>query len=114
MREFDFRASAEKPLTHEIVHMQGCIHEYKGQQNLLIKVKVGVLSHLLEIVRIQSTEAANHIEGISTSDERIQDLIKEKATPQSRNENEISGYRDVLSTIRENYEYIPPRAHVIL
>ena len=51
MREFDFRASAEKPLTHEIVHMQGCIHEYKGQQNLLIEVKVGVLSHLLEIVR---------------------------------------------------------------
>lgn len=64
MREFDFRASAEKPLTHESVHVQSCIHEYKGQQNLLIEVKVDMLSHLLETVRIQSTEASNRIEGV--------------------------------------------------
>lgn len=114
MREFDFRASAEKLLTNDIVNMLGCIHEYKGQQNLLIEAKADVLSHLLEIAEIQSTEASNRIEGISISNERIQALVKEKVPPRNRNENEIAGYREVFSTIRENYEYIPPRTNVIL
>ena len=36
MREFDFKASAAKLLTNDIVNMLGYIHEYKGQQNLFI------------------------------------------------------------------------------
>ncbi len=40
--------------------------------------------------------------------------MKEKSAPRNRNENEIAGYRDVLATIHENYDYIPPRASVIL
>ncbi len=114
MREFDFKASAAKLLTNDIVNMLGCIHEYKGQQNLFIETKADLLSHLLEIAKIQSTEASNRIEGIYTSDDRIQALVKEKSVPRNRNENEIAGYRDVLATIHENYDYIPPRANVIL
>lgn len=114
MREFDFKASAAKLLTNDTVNMLGMIHEYKGQQNLFIEAKADVLSHLLEIAKIQSTEASNRIEGIYTSDARIQALVKEKSAPRNRNENEIAGYRDVLATIHENYDYIPPRANVIL
>ena len=114
MRQFDFKASAAKLLTNDIVNMLGYIHEYKGQQNLFIEAKADVLSHLLEIAKIQSTEASNRIEGIYTSDERIQALVKEKSEPRNRNENEIAGYRDVLATIHENYDYIPPKANVIL
>ena len=114
MREFDFKASAAKLLTNDIVNMLGCIHEYKGQQNLFIEAKADVLSHLLEIAKIQSTEASNRIEGIYTSDDRIRALVKEKSAPRNRNENEIAGYRDVLATIHENYDYITPRANVIL
>lgn len=114
MREFDFKTAASKLLTNDIVNMLGFIHEYKGQQNLFIEAKADVLSHLLEIAKIQSTEASNRIEGIYTSDERIQALVKEKSEPRNRNENEIAGYRDVLATIHENYDYIPPRGGVIL
>lgn len=114
MRGFDFKASAAKLLTNDTVNMLGMIHEYKGQQNLFIEAKADVLSHLLEIAKIQSTEASNRIEGIYTSDARIQALVKEKSAPRNRNENEIAGYRDVLATIHENYDYIPPRANVIL
>ena len=114
MREFDFKTAAAKLLTNDIVNMLGFIHEYKGQQNLFIEAKADVLSHLLEIAKIQSTEASNRIEGIYTSDERIKALVKEKSAPRNRNENEIAGYRDVLATIHENYDYIPPRANVIL
>lgn len=114
MRGFDFKASATKLLTNDVVNLLGCIHEYKGQQNLFIEAKADVLTHLLEIAKIQSTEASNRIEGIYTSDERIKALVQEKSAPRNRNENEIAGYRDVLATIHENYNYIPPRANVIL
>ena len=38
----------------------------------------------------------------------------EKAEPRSRSEEEIAGYREVLTTIHENYEYIPIRPNNIL
>ena len=34
--------------------------------------------------------------------------------PKTRSEKEIAGYRDVLATIHENYEYIPIRSNYIL
>ncbi len=34
--------------------------------------------------------------------------------PKTRSEKEIAGYRDVLSTIHESYDYIPPKPSMIL
>lgn len=42
------------------------IHEYKGRQELFIRQKPARLGRLIEIARIQSTEASNRIEGIVT------------------------------------------------
>ena len=69
---------------------------------------------MVELAKIQSTEASNKIEGIFTSDERLKKIVLDKTTPQTRNEQEIAGYRDVLATIHENYEYIPLRPSMIL
>lgn len=41
-------------------------------------------------------------------------MVSEKSEPNNRNEEEIAGYREVLNTIHENYNYIVPRANVIL
>ena len=38
----------------------------------------------------------------------------DKTTPRTRNEQEIAGYRDVLATIHDSYEYIPLRPTMIL
>ena len=69
---------------------------------------------LLEVALIQSTGASNRIEGIFTSDKRLEDLVSQKAEPRNRSEQEIAGYREVLSTIYEGYEYINPRPNIIL
>ena len=63
---------------------------------------------------IQSTGASNRIEGIFTSDKRLEELVSQKAEPRNRSEQEIAGYREVLSTIHEGYEYITPRPNIIL
>lgn len=89
------------------------IHEYRGRYSA-DNVQKELLSELLEIARIQSTEASNRIEGIITTDDRLKKIVREKTLPKTRSEKEIAGYRDVLATIHENYEYIPVSSNMIL
>ena len=114
MRDFNFKAEYNQLLTPEVVAYLTQIHEYKGQQNLFIEAKADALSNLLEVAKIQSTEASNRIEGIITTDDRLKKIVREKTMPQSRSEKEIAGYRDVLATIHESHDYIPPKPTVIL
>ena len=114
MRSYDYNKKWQKLLTPEIVTMLSQIHEFKGEQNLFIEAQSDTLTQLVEIAKIQSTEASNKIEGIFTSDERLKKLVTNKTTPRSRNEQEIAGYRDVLSTIHDSYEFIPVRPSIIL
>ena len=114
MRDFDYIASPAKLLTPEIVQMVGSIHEHKGKQELFLEANVDELKTLLEVALIQSTGASNRIEGIFTSDKRLEELVSKKAEPRNRSEQEIAGYREVLSTIHEGYEYINPRPNIIL
>ena len=61
MRTFDYKSEYQKLLTPEIVSLISQIHELKGQQNLFIEAKKNVLAELLEIAKIQSTEASNRM-----------------------------------------------------
>ena len=114
MRQFEYKESWKKLLTPNIVSLLTSIHEYKGEQNLFIESNSDKLVELLEIAKIQSTEASNKIEGIITTDDRLKKLVMDKTMPKSRSEKEIAGYRDVLNTIHESYEYIPINANYIL
>ena len=114
MHEFDFIYHPKDLLTPEVVSILTRLHECRGRQELFIEAEADVLTALLEVAKIQSTGASNRIEGIYTTDERLNALVQEKVKPRNRNEEEISGYRDVLATIHESYEYIAPRSNNIL
>ena len=114
MRTFDYIKIPEKLLTPELVQMVASIHEHKGKQELFLEANIDELNTLLEVALIQSTGASNRIEGIFTSDKRLEELVSQKAEPRNRSEQEIAGYREVLATIHESYEYIIPRPNVIL
>lgn len=101
-------------MTPEIMNLVSAIHEYKGKQALFIEAKPDILDAMLEIAKIQSTGASNRIEGIFTSEERLEALVKAKVEPQNRSEREIAGYREVLTLIHENYDYMIPNISVIL
>ena len=106
MRDFDFIVSPEKLLTPEIVQMVSSIHEHKGKQELFLEANVDELKTLLEVALIPSTGASNRIEGIFTSDKRLEELVIQKAEPRNRSEQEIASYREVLST-KEIIELCP-------
>ena len=114
MRHINYIDQWGKMLTPEIVGMLTKIHEFKGEQNLFVEAHADELTELMEIARIQSTEASNRIEGIFTSDERLKKLVMDKTTPKNRAEQEIAGYRDVLNMINENYDYVQVKSGIIL
>ena len=112
VRNFDYKQVPEQLLTPEIVQMIASIHEHKGRQELFLEANIDELKTLLEVALIQSTGASNRIEGIYTSDKRLEELVSQKAEPRNRSEQEIAGYREVLATIHESYEYIVPRPNM--
>ena len=114
MRNFDYSKLRARTWDSEILGYVAQIHEYKGRQELYLKQLPDALDRLIEIAKVQSTEASNEIEGIRTTSTRLKQLCADKTTPRNRDEREIMGYRDVLSTIHESYEYIPVTANYIL
>ncbi len=114
MRNYEIIRYTKSLLTPEIVSLLTQIHEYKGQQKLYLEAHADQLTCLLEIAKIQNTEASNKIEGIQTSNERLKKIVLEKTMPQTRSEQDIAGYRDVLATIHESYDYIPLQPSLIL
>lgn len=114
MRSFDYCRLADRAWPSDILNLVAKIHECKGRQDMYVRQKPVELDRLVEIARIQSTEASNKIEGIVTTGTRMKQLLEEKTTPRNRDEDEIIGYRDVLNTIHESSAYIPVRPSYIL
>ena len=113
MKTFDY-SKLNCNLDTEILGYIAKIHEYKGRQQLFINQKKEKLEKLVEIAKIHSTEASNAIEGIVTTNTRIKQLVEEKTAPRNRDEQEIAGYRDVLSIIHASYDAIPLSKNYIL
>lgn len=114
MKTLNYKTEYQRMLSPEIVSYLTQIHEMKGQQNLFVETQKDALDELLDIAKIQSTEASNSIEGIITTDDRLKKIVLKKAIPKGRSEREIAGYRDVLNTVHESYDYIPVRPGMIL
>lgn len=114
MRKFDYTNLKNKTWNSNIINMIGKIHEAKGRQELYLSQKPDELNKLVELSKIQSTEASNAIEGIRTTDTRLKKIVNEKTTPKNRNEKEIAGYRDALNIIHESFQYIPLTPNYIL
>lgn len=114
MRNFNYSKIKDKKWDSEVLGLVASIYKYQGKQELYLKQKPEELNKLIEIAKIQSTEASNEIEGIVTTSVRLRQLVEEKTTPRNRNEQEIAGYRDVLNIIHDSFDAIPISKNYIL
>ena len=114
MRAFNYSKIKEQKWDSEVLGLIAAIYKEAGKQELYLKQRPEELEKLVEIAKIQSTEASNAIEGIVTTSTRIRQLVEEKTAPKNRNEQEIAGYRDVLSIIHESFDAIPITSNYIL
>ena len=114
MRTFNYSAIREQKWDSDILGLVAAIYKEAGKQELCLKQRPEELEKLVEIAKVQSTEASNAIEGIVTTNTRIRQLVEEKTMPRNRDEQEIAGYRDVLNLIHENFDAIPITQNYIL
>lgn len=114
MRNFNYSEISNKKWDSEVLGLIAAIYKEAGKQELYLKQRPAQLEKLVEIAKVQSTEASNSIEGIVTTNTRVRQLVEEKTTPKNRNEQEIAGYRDVLSAIHESFDAIPITQNYIL
>ncbi|CDE53143.1 putative uncharacterized protein [Roseburia sp. CAG:303] len=114
MRAFNYSEIKNQKWDSDILSLIAAIYKEAGKQEMYLKQRPEELEKLVEIAKIQSTEAFNAIEGIVTTSTRIRQLVEEKTAPQNRDEQEIAGYRDVLNIIHENFDAIPISQRYIL
>ena len=114
MRPFNYSTIKDMKWDSDILGYIAAIYKEAGKQELYLKQRPEELEKLVEIAKVQSTEASNAIEGIVTTNTRIRQLVEEKTSPRNRDEQEIAGYRDVLSIIHDSFDVIPITQNYIL
>ncbi|KAB0578399.1 Fic family protein [Fusobacterium naviforme] len=81
---------------------------------------IEIYTELEEIAKVQSVKSSNEIEGIVTTDERINAIVRGNSAPLNHNEQEIAGYRDALAAVHTGYasmdlsESVIQRLHAIM
>lgn len=114
MRAFNYSAIKEQKWDSEILGLVAAIYKEAGKQELYLKQRPEQLEKLVDIAKVQSTEASNAIEGIVTTNTRIRQIVNEKTTPKNRDEQEIAGYRDALNIVHDSFDAIPITQNYIL
>lgn len=114
MRHFNYANLVNRTWDNGIANFLSQIHEFKGKQAFYMQQRPMEMERLVELAKVQSTEASNSIEGIRTTETRLRRLMEERTVPHNRDEKEIAGYRDALNIVHENFDYIPLTPNYIL
>ncbi len=114
MRSFNYNLLNQKTWDAETLSLVAAIYKYAGREEFYFEQNPRDLDKLIDLAKVLSTETSNEIEGIITTSTRLKQLVENKITPKSRNEQEIAGYRDVLNLIHESYDAIPLTRNYIL
>lgn len=106
VKTFDYLNLHQLNLTYDVVNLLTKIHAYQGQASVHAQLEPEIWDKLVDSAMIQSTKASNSIEGICTSNTRLQELVEQTTGTKNRDEEEIAGYRHVLAMIHEGFEVI--------
>ncbi len=95
-----------EPVDVTVANLMAALGRYQGRQELYQHQVPQVLETLRQVAIVESTEASNRIEGIVVPPHRLKALMAQ-ATPETRSESEIAGYRDVLARIHTGQLAVP-------
>jgi len=96
-------------ITPELLKLISDIDEFKGSWKALNKHSPERLEALRHVATIESIGSSTRIEGSKLSDSDIKALLSNTTTQsfESRDEQEVAGYAEVMETIFENFDEIP-------
>ncbi|MDR2615291.1 MAG: Fic family protein [Oscillospiraceae bacterium] len=114
MRAFDYSFLERGMLPSGLVNIVSAITELRERENALKENYPDVFTRFESIAKVQSVKGSNAIEGIVTSEQRINEIVNQNSAPLNHNEAEIAGYRDALSLIHEGFDTLDIRERDIL
>ena len=106
MRKFDYSFLEKDKIPGNLINILTSIYEMKFNNENRKEKYNPVFTELEKIAIVQSVKGSNAIEGILTTDERINEIVNRSSAPLNHNEEEIAGYRDALDLIHNNYQDI--------
>lgn len=108
MRTFENHQKILDPVPSSVVRMLGALERGAGEAAAKKTQHADALKTLVEVARIQSTEASNAIEDITAAPARLKALMQESTAPADRSEAQIAGYRYVLDLIHASADAMSP------
>ena len=114
MKKFDYSFLDNGLLPANLINITGTIYTLKTGAKIRKDEYEKIFTELEKIAKVQSVKSSNAIEGIVTSDERIEEIVNQNSKPLNHNESEIAGYRDALNEIHLHYEDIEFNENTIL
>ena len=106
MKRFDYSFLDNGLLPANLINITGTIYALKTGAKIRKDEYEKIFTELEKIAVVQSVKSSNAIDGIVTSDERIEEIVNQNSKPLNNNEYEIAGYRDALKEIHLHYEDI--------
>lgn len=114
MRRFDYSFLENGLLPVKMINLTSAISSLKTLSKVRKNDFKEIFTELEAVARVQSVKSSNAIEGIVTSDERINEIVNRNSAPLNHDEAEIAGYRDALNLIHSDYKRIDFREDDIL
>jgi Fic family protein len=114
MRHFDYSFLENGMLPAQLINITNTISELKVLEAQRKTDYEEIFVSLEGIAKVQSVKGSNEIEGIITSDQRINEIVNNSSAPLNHNEMEIAGYRDALNLIHDGFARMDIRGSDIL
>jgi len=114
MRTFDYSFLESGMLPAGLVNIVSAIAGLRERENERKENYPDVFTRLESIAKVQSVKGSNAIEGIVTSEQRINEIVNQNSAPLNHNEAEIAGYRDALNLVHTGFETLDIRENDIL
>ena len=96
-------------ITPELLKLIAEIDEFKGSWQSMQSLSPDRLRSLRHVATIESIGSSTRIEGVKLSDKQVESLLSglEAQSFETRDEQEVAGYAEVMETIYENALDIP-------
>lgn len=114
MRIFDYSFLEHGMLPANLINITNAISELKALESERKESFEEIFVKLESIAKVQSVKGSNEIEGIVTSEQRINEIVNQNSAPLNHNEAEIAGYRDALNLIHNGHSRLDIRESDIL
>ena len=114
MRRFAYSFLRNIKVPVNFMTFTNAIYTIKNLEEEKKNIYPDIFTALQKIAIVQSVKGSNEIEGIVTTDKRIEEIVNQSSAPLNHNEQEITGYKNALNLIHSDSDKMSLNEDLIL